>query len=81
MHICVYMYVYVCNVFACFTLTSLNNPLQSLEWRVKFSADTVVTHWKAPDVLKKYFAGGVSGFDKEGCPVYILPAAKIQISG
>ena len=50
-------------------------------WREKVRADHIMQEWTPPDVLSKYFAGGICGYDREGCPVYIVPAALIDMKG
>ena len=37
--------------------------------------------WECPEVLSKYFTGGWSGFDKDGCPVWLDPFGQIDIKG
>ena len=44
---------------------------KSVEWRKKYDVDNILANWQPPEVLKKYFPGGVSGYDKEGRPIYI----------
>ena len=37
--------------------------------------------WEIPEVLKKYFQGGHVGFDKEGSPIWVDMAPKMDWSG
>ena len=37
--------------------------------------------WECPEVLSKYFTGGWTGFDKDGCPVWLDPFGQIDIKG
>ncbi|XP_036454744.1 SEC14-like protein 2 [Colossoma macropomum] len=41
-----------------------------LEFRKHMKADTIITDWKPPEVLEKYFSGGMCGYDREGSPVW-----------
>ena len=40
-----------------------------------------ILNWKAPEVLRKYYPGGFAGFDKEGCPVWIIPFGHADVKG
>ncbi|XP_059164051.1 SEC14-like protein 3 [Physella acuta] len=40
-----------------------------LELRWKLKIDTVLTDYKPPEVLRDYYAGGLCGVDRQGCPV------------
>lgn len=53
----------------------------SMLWREKVQADRILQAWTPPDVLLKYFAGGICGYDRENCPIYIVPAALIDMKG
>ncbi|KAF6023796.1 hypothetical protein EB796_017898 [Bugula neritina] len=44
---------------------------KSMEYRKKINCDTLLTDYKPPEVLEKYFVGGICGYDKEGSPVWI----------
>ena len=55
--------------------------LQSVEWRMRWRADHVLTDWKCPDVLKQYDIGGKVCYDKQGCPVYIYLNANLDTKG
>ena len=49
----------------------INLPiLQNVEWRKTNCIDDIES-WDPPEVLKKYGVGGIVGFDKEGCPVWL----------
>lgn len=54
--------------------------LQSLEWRKKVGADTILD-WTPPEVLTKYYPGGQYGFDKDGYPVWIDALGYADIKG
>ncbi|KAB7501471.1 hypothetical protein Anas_11251, partial [Armadillidium nasatum] len=54
--------------------------LKSLEWRKEWNMDNIVD-WNPPEVLKKYFASGIAGDDKEGNPVVIIPYGNIDMRG
>ncbi|XP_060077261.1 SEC14-like protein 2 [Ylistrum balloti] len=53
----------------------------SLSWREKNNVDTILDDFESPDVLKKYFTGGTSGFDKEGCPIWVDPLGRLDFKG
>ena len=49
----------------------INLPiLQNVEWRKTNCIDDIES-WDPPEVLKKYGVGGIVGFDKAGCPVWL----------
>lgn len=52
-----------------------------MKWRKKWGVDSLLNSWKNPEVLEKYDIGGMSGYDKEGCPVWIYPSAKLDMKG
>jgi hypothetical protein len=35
-----------------------------MTWRKQISADTILTDWSEPEVIQKYFTGGLCGYDK-----------------
>ena len=41
---------------------------QSMEWRVRWDIDRLLTHWEPPLALKQFFPSGVCGNDKDGVP-------------
>lgn len=45
-----------------------NNFLQSMEWRVRWDIDRLLTHWEPPLALKQFFPSGICGNDKDGVP-------------
>ncbi|XP_034942104.1 SEC14-like protein 4 [Chelonus insularis] len=53
---------------------------ESMEWRKKWDVDKIHT-WEEPQVLKDYLAHGLSGFDKDGAPVVIVPFAGTDLYG
>uniref|UniRef100_A0A3P8W0Z4 SEC14-like lipid binding 7 n=1 Tax=Cynoglossus semilaevis TaxID=244447 RepID=A0A3P8W0Z4_CYNSE len=44
--------------------------LQHVEFRRQMKVDTIVSDWKPPEVIEKYMAGGLCGYDREGSPVW-----------
>ena len=43
--------------------------------------DNILEDFDPPEVLKKYYPGGLVGHDKEGCPVWIVPLGNLDIKG
>uniref|UniRef100_A0A8C1UH67 SEC14-like protein 2 n=1 Tax=Cyprinus carpio TaxID=7962 RepID=A0A8C1UH67_CYPCA len=41
-----------------------------LEFRKHMKVDTIVDDWKPPEVIERYVAGGLCGYDREGSPVW-----------
>ena len=39
-----------------------------MEWRKNFGTDDLLD-WEVPEVMRKYWPGGVHGCDKEGHPI------------
>ncbi|XP_021368391.1 SEC14-like protein 2 isoform X2 [Mizuhopecten yessoensis] len=65
-----------------FDLTKSEEMLRnSLIWREKHNVDTILEDFESPDVVKKYFTGGTSGFDKEGCPIWVDPLGRLDFKG
>ncbi|XP_014262397.1 SEC14-like protein 2 [Cimex lectularius] len=52
----------------------------SLKWRKDWGADTI-QDWPTPEIFRYYYPSGISGFDKDGAPIFILPFAGIDIQG
>ena len=52
-----------------------------MEWRKKWKTDTLFQDYKVPEVLKKYYPGGLAGYDKEGCPVWMVQSANFDMKG
>lgn len=52
----------------------------SLDWRKQWDADNL-SEWDFPPMVKSYFPYGLSGFDKDGAPVVIVPFAGMDIYG
>jgi len=53
---------------------------KSAEWRRQKGVDRILK-WNAPEVLRKYYPGGFAGFDREGCPVWIIPFGHADVKG
>ena len=43
--------------------------------------DTILQDWKIPEVMKKYYPGGLAGYDKAGSPVWVVESAKFDLKG
>ncbi|XP_016108990.1 SEC14-like protein 2 isoform X3 [Sinocyclocheilus grahami] len=43
---------------------------KQLEFRKHMKVDTIVDDWKPPEVIERYVAGGLCGYDREGSPVW-----------
>ncbi|XP_056146625.1 SEC14-like protein 2 isoform X2 [Lampris incognitus] len=41
-----------------------------LEFRKQMKVDTIISDWKPPEVIEKYFSGGMCGYDRAGSPVW-----------
>ena len=53
---------------------------KSLVWRRQKGIDRLLD-WKPPLVLQKYYPGGFCGFDREDCPVWMIPFGKADMKG
>ena len=42
-----------------------------MEWRKAKKIDTLLQTFQQPEVMEKYYPGGVCGLDKEGRPVVV----------
>lgn len=50
-------------------------------WRQEWKVDTVLTEWKRPEVIEKYWGGGLLGCDKIGRPVWLDMYGRRDIKG
>lgn len=44
-------------------------------------ADSILEKYQEPEVMAKYYAGGLYGRDKEGRPLWINPLGNLDIKG
>jgi len=51
-----------------------------MKWREEWSINKD-DGWQPPQVLVDYMPSGISGFDKEGSPVVVLPFAGFDVCG
>ncbi|XP_077868402.1 SEC14-like protein 3 [Saccoglossus kowalevskii] len=54
---------------------------KSLEYKKMMKLDELMLTWKDPEVMEKYFVGGLCGFDREGSPIWIDPFGYIDPKG
>ncbi|XP_014211016.1 SEC14-like protein 2 [Copidosoma floridanum] len=52
----------------------------SLAWRKRWDVDQL-QEWEEPKILREYLPHGLSGFDKDGAPVIIVPFAGLDLYG
>lgn len=52
-----------------------------MKWRQQVGADKIFTEWSAPEVLQRYYPGGLCGFDKKGRPIWIEPIGRGDVKG
>ncbi|VDM16780.1 unnamed protein product [Hydatigera taeniaeformis] len=52
-----------------------------LEWRSEIKLDELLATFKTPEVVEKYFPGGICGQDKFGRPAFICPAGTADVVG
>ncbi|XP_065204875.1 SEC14-like protein 4 [Planococcus citri] len=53
---------------------------KSIEWRREWKVDKL-KNLELPELFKRYFTHGLSGFDKEGAPVVIVPFSDLDAPG
>ena len=53
---------------------------KSANWRRQKGVDRILK-WKPPVVLRNFYPGGFAGFDREGCPVWIIPFGQADMKG
>ncbi|XP_003747619.1 SEC14-like protein 2 [Galendromus occidentalis] len=54
---------------------------QHLIYRNKIDMDNITKWYKPPEVLEKYTPGGITGYDHEGCPVWVFCAGDFDMRG
>ncbi|XP_037279886.2 SEC14-like protein 2 [Rhipicephalus microplus] len=65
-----------------FNLNKAEQMLRAhVEWRKQFGTDDVMTWPESPEVLRKYYPGGFTGYDREGRPVAIIPFGSCDLKG
>ncbi|KAI1292016.1 SEC14-like protein 2 [Halotydeus destructor] len=52
-----------------------------MQWKKLFNVDNLIDEFDAPEVLKKYYPGGLVGHDRDHCPVWIIPMGNMDIKG
>ncbi|KDR20081.1 SEC14-like protein 2 isoform X2 [Zootermopsis nevadensis] len=52
----------------------------SLKWRENLEVEKL-KDWEPPEVIQKYYPSGISGYDKDGAPVIIVPFAGLDMWG
>ncbi|XP_012231463.1 SEC14-like protein 2 [Linepithema humile] len=52
----------------------------SLQWRKQYDADNI-SEWNPHNGMLDYFPHGLSGFDKDGAPIIIVPFAGLDMHG
>ncbi|XP_061163292.1 SEC14-like protein 2 isoform X2 [Saccostrea echinata] len=51
-----------------------------IAWRKRENVENI-HDWECPEVIQKYFTGGLFGHDVDGCPVWIDPFGQIDLKG
>lgn len=54
---------------------------ESLQWRAEHRIDDILSEYKTPVVVDKYFPGGWHHHDKDGRPLYILRLGNMDVKG
>ncbi|TGZ64022.1 hypothetical protein CRM22_006567 [Opisthorchis felineus] len=49
-----------------------------ISWRREHEVDTILSWYQMPEVIDKYFPGGICGEDKEGRPLFIAPVGRVD---
>jgi metal transporter CNNM len=55
--------------------------LKSMAWRREIGADSLLTDYTEPEVIHKYFPGGLFGCARDGSPVWIEPMGQGDLKG
>lgn len=50
-------------------------------WRKHMGANTILDDFVVPEVLQKYYPGGICGQDKQGALVWMDPVGRIDSKG
>lgn len=65
-----------------FSIDKATTMLQeSLQWRAEHRIDDILSEYKTPVVVEKYFPGGWHHHDKDGRPLYILRLGNMDVKG
>ncbi|KYM82534.1 SEC14-like protein 2 [Atta colombica] len=59
---------------------TLKALIVSIEWRKQWDADNL-DKWEIPEIIKPYLPYGLSGFDKDGAPVIVIPFVGMDMYG
>ncbi|XP_050084848.1 protein real-time isoform X3 [Anopheles aquasalis] len=54
---------------------------ESLQWRKEHRIDDILSEYKMPAVVEKYFPGGWHHHDRDGRPLYILRLGTMDVKG
>ncbi|KAG8199839.1 hypothetical protein JTE90_015837 [Oedothorax gibbosus] len=54
---------------------------KNISFRKKIGADTILTDYKPPELIEKFYPRGYLGPDKEGCPVRFMPFKNLDLRG
>lgn len=54
---------------------------ESMQWREQMDVDDGLRTWVPPEAITKHYPSGTCGIDKEGCPIYVVPIAGLDIIG
>ncbi|EDS34457.1 conserved hypothetical protein [Culex quinquefasciatus] len=65
-----------------FSIDKATTMLQeSLQWRAEHRIDDILSEYKTPVVVEKYFPGGWHHHDKDGRPLYVLRLGNMDVKG
>lgn len=54
---------------------------EHMKWRKQYGADDILSGPDSPEVLRKYYPGGMIGHDREGHPVWLIPFGGCDLKG
>ncbi|CAN7940615.1 unnamed protein product [Ixodes hexagonus] len=54
---------------------------EHMKWRNLYGADDILSGPESPEVLRKYYPGGMVGHDREGHPVWLIPFGGCDLKG
>lgn len=64
-----------------FNVEAAENMLrESMKWRETWEVEKL-KDWEPPEILNKYYISGLTGFDKEGAPVIVVPFGCLDMWG